>query len=137
VDAVPNQDAPSFFRRVIEALFQAPTLSPVPTRGGGIYRTQARTPQVNILLRTSKVAGKPRAWTLYGQLRTDDEAQALHCERITLQALDKPESPLVDAVVEANGVFTCKGLAAGRYALRIITPDEEILIRELKVGDEL
>jgi hypothetical protein len=136
IDAVPNVDPPSLFRRVVEALFQPPTLSAVPTRGGGIYRTQTRTPQINILLRTSKVTGKPRTWTLYGQLRTDDEASVVRCERITLQALDKPAKAAIEAVIEANGVFTCKGLAAGRYSLHVITPEEEILIRELKVGDD-
>ncbi len=136
IDAVPNVEQPAFFRRVVEALFQAPTLSPVAVRGGGLYRTQVRTPQINILLRTSKATGKPRTWTIYGQLRTDDEAQNIQCERIVLQALDKPDNIEIETVVEAHGVFTCKGLAPGRYSLRVVTPDEEILIRELKVGDE-
>lgn len=137
IDAVPNVDAPSFFRRVVEALFQPPTLSAVPTRGGGLYRTQTRTPQITILLRTSKVTGKPRTWTLYGQLRADGEAPMVDGERITLQSLDKPENAAIEAVIEANGVFTCKGLAAGRYSLHVITAEEEILIRELKVGDAM
>ncbi|MFN8492363.1 MAG: hypothetical protein U0350_32480 [Caldilineaceae bacterium] len=136
IDNVPNVEQPAFFRRVVEAFFQAPTLSPVAVRGGGFYRTQVRTPQVNLLLRTSQATGKPRTWTLYGQLRADDETPLIQPERIVLQALDKPDNPEIDAVVEAHGVFTRKGLAAGRYALRVIMPDEEILIRELKVGDE-
>jgi len=136
IDVVPNGEQPSFFRRVVEALFQAPTLSAVAVRGGGIYRTHVRTPQINILLRTSQATGRPRTWTLYGQLRADDESPLVQPERIVLQALDKPDTAEIEAVGEANGVFICKGLAPGRYSLRIILSDEEILIRELKVGDE-
>jgi hypothetical protein len=135
IDAVSNVEQPSFLRRVVEALFQAPTLSAAPTRGGGIYRTQTRTPQISILLRTSKVTGKSRTWTLYGQLRTDDDAPLVQYERVSLQRLDKPADAPIEAVTEA-GVFTCKGLAAGRYSLHVITADEEILLRELKIGDE-
>lgn len=131
IDAIPNLDQPSFFRRVVEALFQAPTLSPAAVRGGVLFY---RTPQIGIHLYSIKSTGKARTWVLQGLVRTVDDQPFTACEDILLVNLDEPDAPDQHATLDTAGTFRFSNLEAGRYRLHLITPEEEILIRELEVG---
>ena len=131
IDAVPNVDQPSFLRRVVEALFQAPTLSAAPVRGNVIFY---RTPQIAIHLYSIKSPGKARTWILQGLLRSAEDQPFTQSEDILLVNLDEPAEPAQHAAREAAGTFSFSELEAGRYRLQVITPEEEIFIREIEIG---
>ena len=131
IDTVPNVDAPAFFRRVVDALFQSPTLTPAPVRGGMLFY---RTPQIGIYLYSIKNAGKARTWVLQGLVRTVDDQPFIACEDILLVDLDEPTTLVRHAVLGPTGTFRFSDLAASRYRLHLITPEEEILIREIALG---
>lgn len=131
IDAVPDVAPPSWVRRVVEALFQPPTLSPVPVRGGMFFY---RTPQIGIHLYSIKSPGKARTWVLQGLVRTVDDQPFTTSEEIRLVNLDEPEMPAQQTVLDPAGTFRFSDLETGRYRLHLITPEEEILIREITVG---
>lgn len=134
MDAIPAT-LPSLVRRLYELIFQPATLAPVPTLGEGSYRTIERTPQIELLVRTTRTAGKQRAWTLFGRLRYDGDQSFSQVESIVLKDVEDEEAQEYDSTVEENGTFMIKGLSAGTYQLRIIASDEEIVLNNFKVGD--
>lgn len=131
IDAVPTVEPPSFLRRVVEAFFQSPTLSPAPVRGGVLFY---RTPQIGIHLYSIKSPGKARTWVLQGLVRTVDDQPFTQCEDILLANLAEPEAPTQHALLDPSGTFRFSNLEASRYRLHLITAEEEILIREITVG---
>jgi hypothetical protein len=135
IDQVPLQDTPSRIKRWFEALLLHPTLAVAPARGGILYRTQIRTPQIDILVSTRKASGKPRKWVIRIDLRTENGVRVTDVESILLDSLDTPEASSIPATGEVEGGFVARGLNAGRYSVRIFTGDEKIYIRELIIGD--
>jgi hypothetical protein len=142
VDAVSLQDEPSLVRRIYESLFLPPTLSGVPVRGAlpSIhYRTQIRTPAIDIFIFTQKSSGKARTWTLRGELRSEDGLQFIQVEKIILHAVNPvaaTEAVEVTTTLDEDGMFVLRGLETGVYSLQIFTNEEEVLVRALKVGDD-
>lgn len=132
IDNVPLSPEPARIRRVIEALLRSPLALPEPVRGQMLVY---QTPQIYIQLSTRQSLGKPRTWTLRGQLRTPDHALLTAADAILLQNIAEPDAVAVDSPIDRNGFFSFKALAAGAYRLRILTADTEIVIHELMVGD--
>jgi hypothetical protein len=134
MDAVPLA-APSLVRRLYELIFQPATLSPVPVLGEGSYRTIERTPQIELLVRTTRTAGKQRNWLLMGRLRYDDEQPFTQVESIIIQDIEEQEAPARSATVDEMGTFTIKELDAGLYRIHLLLPGEEIILHEFRIGD--
>lgn len=142
IAAVPLQAEPSLLRRLFEAVFLPPTLMAAPVRGALPslhYRTQIRTPAIDILIFTQKQSGKARTWTMRGELRTEEGLHFTQVEKVVLRPVDPPPAdatPELTTTLDADGMFVFRRLEAGLYALQIFTDEEEILIRALKVGEE-
>jgi hypothetical protein len=134
MDAVPLHE-PSLVRRLYELIFQPATLSPVPVLGEGSYRTIERTPQIELLVRTTRTAGKQRNWLLMGRLRYDDEQPFTQVESIIIQDIEDQEAPVRSATVDEMGTFTIKELDAGLYRIHLLLPGEEIILHEFRIGD--
>ena len=135
VDAVPAEPQPSLARRLYEFIFQPATMALVPVRGEGSYRTIERTPQIELLVRTTRTAGKQQNWMLFGRLRYEGDQPVTQVEAIVMQDIEDEESPEFSTTVDEQGAFTVKGLDAGLYRLRILTAAEEIILREFRVGE--
>lgn len=136
IDAVPTVaptvfTPPAFVRRMVEALFQPPTASPVAVRGGMLFY---HTPQIGIHLYSIKSPGKARTWVLQGLVRTVDEQPFTTCEELRLVSLDEPDLPPRQTTLDPTGAFRFSDLERGRYRLHLITAEEEIWIREISVG---
>jgi len=133
IDAVPDLPAKSVFRRIVEALFQPPLAMPQPVRGDVRHY---RTPQVSIQVSVRKMQGKARSWTLRGQLRlTDDHPIQDLLEAVLLTLADQPDDLPLTGALEPNGGFVVRNLPAGTYCVRLLTREEEIVIRRIVVGD--
>lgn len=132
VDRVPLDRTSRLLRRVIEAVFQPPELLPEPLRGEILHY---RTPQISIVLSTRRGSGKPMAWTLRGEIRTQDGQRAVGLlEGVVLRARESAPDEAQGSVAE-NGTFSFQHLAAGIYSLHILTPEEEVIIRHMVIGD--
>jgi hypothetical protein len=141
IDEVPLQAASSFLQRLFDAILLLPTQMAAPVRGALPslhYRTQIRTPAIDILIFTQKQSGKARTWTMRGELRTEEGLHFTQVEKVVLRTVDPPEGEAAEltTTLDADGMFVFRRLEAGSYALQIFTDAEEILIRTLKVGDE-
>ncbi|MEZ4864349.1 MAG: carboxypeptidase-like regulatory domain-containing protein [Caldilineaceae bacterium] len=136
-DAAAITPAPSLVRRLYELIFRPATLSPVPVLGEGSYRTVERTPQIELLVRTTRTTGKQRNWMLSGRLRYDDDQPVTQVDAITMQDTADEDAPVLSTTVDEMGLFTIKGLDAGVYRLRILRAQEEIILHEFNVGDDL
>ncbi|MFN8444639.1 MAG: carboxypeptidase-like regulatory domain-containing protein [Caldilineaceae bacterium] len=136
VDDVAEKAQPSLARRIYQLLFQPATLAPVPMRGEGSYRTIERSPQIELLVKSTKTSGKQDNWMLLGRLRYEDDQPVTPVEAIRLHDLEDEEAPEVSTTVDEMGRFTLKGLDAGRYRLHILMPQEEIILHEFRIGDE-
>jgi hypothetical protein len=130
-DQVFVQPERSLVRRLVEAIFQSPALLPAPVRGT-ILRYE--TPLLTIDLSERRVTGKPRSWTLTAQLRTHDGQPFTDVERILLQQIDRAEAQPFQEKISAHGSFRFRELPPGAYRLTILTPEEEITVREFAVG---
>lgn len=142
IDEVPLQAAPAFLQRLFEAVLLLPTQMAAPVRGALPslhYRTQIRTPAIDILLFTQKQSSKARTWTMRGELRTEEGLHFTQVEKIVLRTVDPPSEEALEltTTLDADGMFVFRRLEAGSYALQIFTDEEEILIRALKVGDDV
>lgn len=141
IAALPLQAEPSLLRQLFEAIFLPPTLMAAPVRGALPslhYRTQIRTPAIDILIFTQKQAGKGRTWTIRGELRTEEGLHFTQVEKVALRPVDPPsaEAAEFNTTLDADGMFVFRRLEAGIYALQIFTAAEEIIIRALQVGEE-
>jgi len=134
MDEVPL-DEPSFARRLYTLIFQPATLSPVPVLGEGSYRTVARTPQIELLVRTTKAHGKQRSWTLFGRLRYENDQPFFALDEIFMLDLEDDEAERLTTTIDEQGAFVIKGLSAGKYELHIIAGDEEIILHDFHVGE--
>jgi DNA-directed RNA polymerase specialized sigma24 family protein len=134
IDQVPLVTVPTPLRRIVEALFQPLTQLPQAVRGGVLLHYQ--TPQLFINLNTRAPSGQQRTWRLSGQLRTPDGQLFTGVEGILLRQLDLPEAVEQRTTLTITGTFIFAGLPPGKYSLTVLTAEEEIVIREIVVGDE-
>ncbi len=135
IDAVPSEPQPSLPRRLYKLIFQPATLAPVPVRGEGSYRTIERTPQIELLIRTTRTTGKQGNWMLFGRVRYEGDQPMTQVESIVMQDVEEEDAPEFSTTVDEQGAFTVKGLDAGLYRIRILTAAEEIILREFRVGE--
>jgi hypothetical protein len=135
IDAIPLAPTPGALRRLVEALFQPAIGQPQPARGELL---RYETPQVILNLSVRRAPGQRRTWTLRGQARTPD-GRRMHgpIEAALLSRLDALEQDEQPATIETSGSFVFRGLLAGSYRLRLLTAEEEIIIRRIVVGDDL
>jgi hypothetical protein len=137
IDAVSTEPQPSLVRRVYQLFFQPATMAPVALLGEGSYRTLGRTPQIELLIRTTRSTGKQDNWMVIGRVRYEGDQPIAQVATIILQDLDVEDAPELSTTVDENGTFTFKRLDAGKYRVRILTSEEELILHELKVGDDL
>lgn len=116
-------------RTVREAFLIPPTLLPSPVLG---EMWTYQTPQITIDLAPSLVDDEELSWTVGGAVRTTEGELFTEVERAVLVPLVGGEE--IVATIEAPGEFVFKGLDAGKYRLQIITPTEEVFIREIEIG---
>lgn len=136
MDEVPL--APSTLaRRLYALIFQPATLSPVPVLGEGSYRTIARTPQIELLVRTMRTAGRQGQWMVIGKLRYAGDQPVPQVESIVLQDLEDPAAPAWSTTIDDKGSFTLKAIEAGMYRLHILMATEELILHEFKIGEVL
>lgn len=132
IDQVPLP-APQRLRRVIEAIFQPPKHRAAPLRGDMLHY---QTPQIAILLSTRQAHGQARTWSLRGEARTPAGIRASGAlETVFLRSLRPDDQGEQHGAVADNGTFAFQQLAPGRYSLHLLTADEEIVIRQVIVGD--
>ena len=136
LDTVPL-DEPTLARRLYELIFQPATLAPVPVLGEGSYRTVERTPQIELLVRTMRSAGKQGQWMVIGKLRYEGDQPVTQVEAIVLQDLEDPDAPTLSTTLDDKGGFTLKAVEAGVYRLHILMATEEIILHEFKIGEVL
>ena len=140
MDAVPL-DEPTLARRLYEFIFQPATLGPVPVLGEGSYRTVERTPQIELLVRTTRTGGrtggKQQNWMLFGRLRYEGDQPVTQVEAIVMQDLEDEDASEFSTTVDEHGAFTIKGLDAGLYRVRILCENEEIILHKFTVGDDV
>jgi DNA-directed RNA polymerase specialized sigma24 family protein len=131
IDAVPLEPAGPLasLRRAVEALFQ-----PAPALRGDTLHFRSPGLEVFIVLRPE--AGPPPRWTLRGQALARDGAPATDLEGAALLPLDGASRSEQAGTLEADGAFVFRALAAGSYRLRLTRPDEDVIVREIVVGDE-
>jgi hypothetical protein len=134
IDSVPLTPTPGAMRRLVEALFQPAIGLPQPARGELL---RYESPQVLIALSVRRMPGQPRTWTLRGQARTPDGRHIPGMiEAALLRPLDTPDQEEQPGAIEASGSFVFRRLLAGAYSLRLLTAEEEIIIRRIVVGDD-
>ncbi|HEY0604788.1 MAG TPA: hypothetical protein VGD58_17855, partial [Herpetosiphonaceae bacterium] len=131
MDTVPLRPAPSLLRRVIEAIFQPPEALPAPLRGEVLHY---QTPQISIVLSTRRGSGKAIDWTLRGEIRTHDGQRATSLLEGVVLRTHAAGAETQGSVAE-NGTFSFQHLAADSYSLHILTPEEEVIVRHLVIGD--
>lgn len=137
IDQVPLTSQPGPLRRIIDALLQTPGASPTqlqPAVRGQILRYAA--PQLIIQLSTRIESGKSRSWRISGQLRTANGQLFTNTAQIVLSQLDRPEFDPRQTFPKETGTFVFVEVGAGKYTLSVLTDTEEIVIRELTLGDD-
>jgi hypothetical protein len=134
IDVLPLNAAPGLARRLVEALFQPALGLPQPLRGELL---RYATPHVLINLSMRKAQGQPRSWVLRGQARTPDGRRADGIEAVMLRSLDDPARPDYQGQLEAHSSFVFRELPPGNYGLRLLTAEEEIVIRRIVIGGDL
>lgn len=123
-------------RTVYQLIFQPATMAPVPMRGEGSYRTIERSPQIELLVKSTKTSGKQGNWMLLGRLRYEDDQPVTPVESIRIQDIEDEDAAELSTTVDESGRFTLKGLDAGTYRVRILMPEEEIVLHDFKIGDD-
>jgi DNA-directed RNA polymerase specialized sigma24 family protein len=125
----------SIRQRVVEAL-RVPMLQlPQVLRGETLLHYQSPNVRINISVRERD--GKPRTWTLRGEIRALDGLQIDdQLEVAMLRALHQVGQADRQGEVAPNGSFVFRNLPAGAYSLTLLAPEEEIFIRQLSIGYE-
>jgi hypothetical protein len=133
IDAVPLAPAPPALKRLIEAVFVSPPALPQPIRGQTLAY---QTPNAIIHVRVRRSSQHERAYALSGQVRTLEGVLApAMIESVHVRSLDRPATDVIQGMIDAHGTFRLEGLPLGAYTLHLVTPDEELVIRQLVVGD--
>ena len=123
IDEVKLNAGTNPLHRFVEAFLATPTQLPQPVRG---QMLRYETPQIAIILSKRKAVGKPRTWTLRGQLRTPDGQLFTDVEDILLQYTTDVDRTFHASLAD-SGSFTFQELAEGTYRLRVLTAEEEIM----------
>ena len=134
--AAIDEAAPSLAQRVrcvVEAIFRSPEQLAVPLRGEILHE---QAPQIAIVLSTRKKTDQIISWSLRGEARTPDGQRAAGVlEQVFLRALPPDQPREQQGMLADNGAFVFERLVAGRYSLHLLTADEEVVIRQVIVGD--
>lgn len=129
---------PRRLRRVIEALFQPPL--ELALKGSQLLHYQIPdAPHLIIHLRVSTrvVRGKPRTWTLRGELRSHEGQKVGNL--LLAASLRRPEHPeQIDylADLHTDSVFVLSGVAAGTFRLHLTLEPYDIVIPQIIIGDD-
>jgi hypothetical protein len=136
INRTPLVPAPGRIRRMVEAMFQ-PALAQAVR--GPLLRYQ--TPTITVHLGTRKTSGRARAWNVRGEVRTHDGERIIDAlESASLRPIEPlpaDEIQEYDATIEPTGDFVFRMIPPGTYQLRLITPEEEILIRRIEIDSEV
>jgi hypothetical protein len=116
-------------RTLREAFRVPPALLPSPVVGEMLV---FQTPQIVIDLDANRSEVDELTWTLAGAVRTSEGELVSEIDEVSLEALTGSVATVT--VAQPPGIFVFKGLEAGKYRLRVLTPTEEILIREIELG---
>lgn len=138
VDQLPPIPKPGLIRRVVEALRQSPLTSAPEMREavrGDLLRYETSQLVINLILR--EVTGRHRSWRLSGQLRTLDGQLFTTTGEVLLQESDQSEQFIQKVSLTETGSFSFEKLSSGKYELTVQTEAEEILIREITLGEVL
>ncbi len=127
----PSEHVSRFIRRIVEATFQPPLAAQV--MGSDVLAYQS--PSIFINLSTEKAPGKARTWSIWGETRTPAGLLATDMvESVSLEAVDQAGHQEEESIDE-DGTFVFSGLSVGVYRLRILTAEEEIVVRRIPVGE--
>ncbi|NJN65936.1 MAG: carboxypeptidase regulatory-like domain-containing protein [Chloroflexaceae bacterium] len=134
---VPLMPAPPFaavqqgIRRLVEAVARPKTALGV-LGSSVIYES----PHLHMDLSTERMTGAMRNWMLTGDVRTPERLPAGSLvEAVQVQRIDQPDQPPIAATLDEDGSFVIAGLRSGVYRLHLLTTREEIVIRELHIGE--
>jgi len=135
MDDVPISLPMNPLREWVEALLQPSLIPAIGQAVRGDIQCY-RTPDLLIHINTRKGHGQPRSWTLRGQMRDEDGLPFIDVESVELQSLEPNEEPSTyPCTLDAKGAFVFRELPSGQYRLTVITPDSEISIRQLGIGN--
>ncbi|MBV7328789.1 hypothetical protein KFU94_11115 [Chloroflexi bacterium TSY] len=134
IDEVPLAEPAGLIRRIVEAIFQPPATLPQAVRGS-MLRYQA--PQVLIHIGTRKDPGQARTWTMTGQVRDNDGQLVTNVEQVILHKIDPDNIAWEKGEIPEKGKFIFRKLQRGQYSISVLTDEEEIVIRQIGVGDKV
>ena len=135
-DALKQPDGqPGPLRRLVEALLKPALEQPLALRGDVRYY---ETPDIAINITTRPDEEEiERVWTIYGKVYpTSGKPLTKPVEQVTLRE-QAPEAEAQRALVEQDGSFVLEGVLTGHYSLSVVTSREEIIIRQLTIGDPI
>ena len=123
----------NLLRRMVEALYQSPVAFGL--QGGWLH---FRTPEVFINISSRQNRSKARSWRVRAQVRTHEGAiLTATVQAAALEALDQstPVTYQPDTPTDENSLVF-REVQAGNYSLLIVMPNEDIVIRNLAIGDD-
>jgi hypothetical protein len=133
IDHSAKTNNASVFRRIVEALYQSPLAFGL--QGEWLHY---RTADLAIYMSPRQEPGKQRGWSVRIQLRTlQGELHTHLVESAHLQRVDQ------ESLIEVTGNLSAdqsslifRDVRAGHYCLSILWPEQEIIIRDLPIGEE-
>lgn len=131
MDATPLIEPSPFarVRQVVEAILQ-PALA-LQLRGQALIYA---APEVLLTLTVRRTKQGVPQWTVIGELKMPDGAPADQpIEQVVASITD---SQTITAEIDEEGVFVIRDLPPGTYRLTVYTPDKEIVIRSLQIGND-
>ncbi|ABY33326.1 MAG TPA: RNA polymerase subunit sigma-70 [Chloroflexus aurantiacus] len=116
-------------RQVVEAILQ-PALA-LQLRGQALIYA---APEVLLTLTVRRTKQGVPQWTVIGELKMPDGAPTDQpIEQVVATVTD---SHTITAEIDEDGVFVIRDLPPGTYRLTVYTPDKEIVIRSLQIGND-
>lgn len=116
-------------RQVVEAILQ-PALA-LQLRGQALIYA---APEVLLTLTVRRTKQGVPQWTVIGELKMPDGAPSDQpIEQVVATITD---SQTITAEIDEDGVFVIRDLPPGTYRLTVYTPDKEIVIRSLQIGND-
>lgn len=116
-------------RQVVEAILQ-PALA-LQLRGQPrIYAA----PEVLLMLTMRRTKQGAPQWTVIGELRMPDGAPSDQPVEQLVASITNEHT--ISADIDEDGVFVIRNLPPGTYRLTVYTPDKEIVIRSLQLGND-
>ncbi|MEM7129091.1 MAG: hypothetical protein AAF702_22355 [Chloroflexota bacterium] len=127
--AEEDENRPSVLRRIV-AVLQPVQALPQPLRGKPLYYVAE---QFHISLAIHRDVSHVHRWRLHGQVRTADRKKFDGLEEVTLL---NPDSAATEIIEATNGSFLFTDLPRGQYQVSLYTPQVEIRIPAVGIGDE-